>query len=70
MPASDDYPGRQIRDEDRTAYGLGWEHKRRGLKPETGRMQDRDYMLGWGDFHCSDEKTNRAMLKKGVSISE
>ena len=70
MEASDDYPGRMLRDEDRTIYGLGWEHKRRGLKPDPRFMSRPDYMRGWGDFHCSDEKTNRAMLKKGVSISE
>ena len=70
MATNDGYPGRQIRDEDRTMYGLGWEHKRRGLKPEVRLMGWPEYMQGWGDFHCSDDKTNRAMLKKGVSISD
>ncbi len=70
MAASDDYPGRQIKDSERSPFGLGWEHKRRGLKPDPPYMQYPAYMQGWGEFHCLDEKSNRAMLSRGVSIPE
>ena len=41
---SDDYPGRMLSDAERSMYGLGWEHKRRGLKPETRYMAIPAYM--------------------------
>ena len=70
MTTSDDYPGRMMKDAERSMFGLGWEHKRRGEKPEPRYMARGDYMAGWGGFNCSDAKTNRAMLERGVSISK
>ena len=69
MTAIDDYPGRTMKDAERSLFGLGWEHKRRGEKPEPRHMARTDYMLGWATFNCSDAKTDPAMLERGVSIS-
>lgn len=71
----DKHPGRFLRDNERTAFGLGWEHKRLGthIPPKTisrtlwaNREWLNEFMEGFDSFICSDKQVNEAMLNRGV----
>lgn len=72
QPADDDYPGRQISDEDRSPLGLGWEYRRRGwsqdLCPLTGKENRLLFAQGFHSYVCSNPRSNAAMLTKGVPL--
>ncbi len=61
------YPGRYLKDEDRSAYGLGWEYRRRGLPADDCPFKDEkrinEFMAGYRVFQCSDDKCTKAMLQ-------
>lgn len=67
----DDYPGRTIRDEDRSPLGLGWEYRRRGWKRGQCPLPRADwdeFFLGYDEFICTNPEANEAMLKRGVPV--
>jgi len=66
------YPGRLIRDSERTAFGLGWEYARRRWYvdhcPLKAAADLSDFMDGYHDFRCSDPKVDEPMLTRGVKM--
>jgi hypothetical protein len=51
--------GLTLRDDDRSARGLGWEHCRRGLTLDNcpydaGTWKQAEYVAGWNDKYKSD----------------
>jgi len=61
------YPGRTIKDQDRSPFGLGWEYRRRGWTQDRCPLPpgDRreDFRHGHEAFRCSDRRANQAMLR-------
>lgn len=50
---NDDRPGYYLKDSQRCAHGLGWEHKRRGLprtNPFIGTWKEEHYDSGYDNF--------------------
>ena len=68
--ADEPYPGRMIADEERTAFGLGWEYARRGWSPDqcplVAPAKICDFLAGYQQFKCQDPKVSAAMLGRGV----
>lgn len=67
LTKSDELPGVMVKDEERTPFGLGWEFRRRGLKPKNCPFKDqesvRKFNEGYQKFICSDYQVNKAMLR-------
>lgn len=61
-------PGRVIPDSERSAFGLGWEYRRRGLDqgrcPLLGAVLRKAFSDGHNAFVSSGTETNNAMLGK------
>ena len=66
------YPGRKLPDEQRTAFGLGWEYARRGWSPDICPLKDSsdicDFLDGYTHFVCNDPKVSAAMIGRGVPV--
>ena len=72
MTTTDDYPGRQLTDAERSPRGLGWEYARRkwGRErcPLKGVEARREFAYGFDQYVCEEPKIEDAMLNRGVPM--